>query len=132
MKMIEISPYYCSFCYEFSLNNYLRAGRGGVSNYIDNYNKNKLRRSYDFTHKTFINGDKITQNIYALTSNSVLDDREDKLIFYGSDSRTLAHNDVYSYTLSPNGISITEKGKKEGKKKKKRRKKKGKEEGKKG
>ena len=105
-KLLDISV---NTCFEMKKNSYIIIGENGVfhlSNFLFNTNKltvNKLLK------QPYNSGIRINKNIIALTSNIILANGEDKLIFYNNNTKKISKIiKNYSFIISQNGLSLME------------------------
>ena len=83
----------------------------GLFHYIDLF-INKTVKQNKVSDEVFIGSIRITENILALTSNSIIPGGNDKLLFYNIKSKKLSNIiEGYSFVVSPNGLSLIEKEK---------------------
>ena len=87
-------------CIEMKENNIIILGNGGASYYIDLFNNNGQLAEYEISDKTFIGGIKINDKIVVLYSNSIIQNGEDKLIFYNIKTKRISDIiEGYSFTV---------------------------------
>ena len=105
-KLVDISA---NICFEMKKNSYIVSGENGVfhlTNFL--YNTNKLTIN-KLLNQPFNSGIHINKNIIVLTSNSVLANGEDKLIFYNNNTKKISKTiQNYSFTISQNGLCLME------------------------
>ena len=92
---------------EMKENNYIMIGLGGCSYFIDLFNKNGHLTEYKITDKTYRGAIKISDKIVALSSNIIIPNGENKLIFYNIKSKKIS-NEIsgYSFTISNNNLAL--------------------------
>ena len=96
-----------SNCIEMKENNMIIMGHGGASYFIDIFNKNNQLSEYKISEKTFRGGIRINDKTVVLTSNSVLHNGEDILIFYNIKTKKITNIiEGYSSTISTNNLSL--------------------------
>jgi len=108
----EIPGVTCVSCVQIKDNNYVITGQKNTS-----YYKNLLFRQQNIVskheiinNKTYRNIIKISDNIVALTSNSIIVDGEDKLIFYNiTKNKKSSQIQGYSFIASSNGLFLLSK-----------------------
>ena len=99
-------------CIEMKENNFISTGFGCSSYYIDIYNKNSQFAEHIIIDKTYRGAIRLNDKNVALTSNSIMPNGENKLIFYNIKSKNIsiiAEN--YSFTISNNNMSLISKEK---------------------
>ena len=94
---------HCRNLFELNSGNYIICTDNGIYYCSDNFNH------YIIDEKAFRGGIKINDDLIAITSNYILSNGENKLIFYSSNSqkflKEIEIND-FSFTLSENNCSI--------------------------
>ena len=98
-------------CIETKDNNYIFFGDKSLhhlcempSKIIENFDK---INNYSIKDKKYIDGIKINDNIVALSSNSVYNNGEDKLVFYNVKTKNITYEiKGFSFTNSLNGFSL--------------------------
>ena len=98
-------------CIETKDNNYIFFGDKSLhhlcempSKIIENFDK---INEYSIKDKKYIDGIKINDNIVALSSNSIYNNGEDKLVFYNVKTKNIAYEiKGFSFTNSLNGFSL--------------------------
>ena len=101
-----------NICIQMREDNYIMAGlRGAV--YYQNFFKNKgeiKQTKVNEEETTFRAGIKLSENIVALTSNSVIPEGKDKLIFYNVKKGNYIEGvNNYSFVMSENGMALINK-----------------------
>ena len=111
----------CLNCFENKEFNYILLGTKCGIHYINLFDseddkkekKNKHKKKKNEIEKNIIvenayfGGLKISDNIYIMTSNSIIPGGEDSLLFYNVKKKNTSNKiDGYSFVISPNGISI--------------------------
>ena len=92
---------------EMKENNYIMIGLGGCSYFIDLFNKNGHLTEYKITDKTYRGAIKISDKIVALSSNIIIPNGENKLIFYNIKSKKISNEiNGYSFTISNNNLAL--------------------------
>ena len=91
----------CSVYFNVGENDYIIGGEKGIFHYKNGNSINKLTNA-------FRGGIKINKDIIAFTSNSILPDGKDDLIFYSikEDKNILNKKMNYSFTISTNSLSL--------------------------
>ena len=98
-------------CLEMKISNCVILSQKGLFHYIDLF-INKTVKQNKVSDEVFIGSIRITENILALTSNSIIPGGKDKLLFYNIKSKKLSNIiEGYSFVVSPNGLSLIEKEK---------------------
>ena len=108
-KTFEIPKKTSVLCIEMKESNYIIAGQGGVSYYVDLFIENKQVKQSIITEKTYRGGIKINDNVVVLISNKILPKGEDKLIFYNVKTKKVSNNNMiegFSFIISSNGLSL--------------------------
>ena len=96
-------------CLEMKTSNCVILSPKGLIHYIDLL-ANKSVKQNIVTDEVFIGAIRITENILALTSNSILPNGNDKLIFYNIKSKKISNSiEDYSFIVSPNGLALMQK-----------------------
>ena len=92
---------------EMKENNYIMIGLGGSSYIIDLFNKNGHLTEYKITEKSYRGAIKISDKIVALSSNIIIPNGENKLIFYNIKSKKISNEiEGYSFTISNNNLAL--------------------------
>ena len=97
-----------NICFEMKENNFIFAGlRGAVYYYNFFGNKNNNVEQMKITEESYRGGLNISENIVALTSNSVIPGGNDKLIFYNVNTKKLTEGiKDYSFTISEHNLAL--------------------------
>ena len=107
IKKKELSNISVNICLEMKKNNFIISGETGVfhiSNLQFNSEKIIIKK---ISNQPYKNGIKLNKNIIVLTSNCVLVDGEDKLIFYNLDTKKILKSiENYSFITYTNGLSL--------------------------
>ena len=90
---------------EMKENNIVLCGRGGSSYYLDLFNINKMLE-YKITSKTYRGGIRINDKNVAITSNSVIPDGENKLLFYNTGKKKNSEINDHSFIASLSGLAL--------------------------
>ena len=94
-------------CIEMRENNYIMAGLRGVVYYKNFFGEKNQISQIKITDKAYKSGIKLNENIVALTSNSVVPEGNDKLIFYNVRSSNLTEGlEGYSFIISEHNMSL--------------------------
>ena len=94
-------------CFEMKENNIITVGYGGASYFIDMFNNNSQLIEYYITDKTYRGGIKINDKTIALTSNDIMPNGENKLIYYNIKSKNVSYvTEDYSFTMSNNNLAL--------------------------
>ena len=105
IRSYDVSHINCFNCFEMKPSHYVVIGKNCGIHFIDLFNKNTKQNR--FIEQAFFGGLKVSENILAITSNSIMPGGEDKLIFYNiKTKKTLNAIEGYSFVLSPNGLAI--------------------------
>ena len=97
----------CYSCTEMKKNNFIICSNKFTFQYNDLFEKVKDEVSYTISKIHFRNSIKITENIIAMTSNKILNNGSDCLIFYNVNLKKISLTiDNYSFITSPNGILL--------------------------
>ena len=102
-------PEFQVFCScHINKNSYILSGETNVSIYNDLFNESSSKiRKNKILNKIYISSIKLDENTVVLTSNSVLKNGEDNLIFVDIENKAIKKKiSGYSYVYSPNGLSI--------------------------
>ena len=106
-KKYQLPKRTISNCIEMKENNMIIMGHGGVSYFIDIFNKNNQLSEYKISEKTFRGGIRINDKTVVLTSNSVLLNGEDILLFYNIKTKKITNIiEGYSHTISTNNLTL--------------------------
>ena len=90
---------------EMKENNIVLCGRGGSSYYVDLFNTKKMLE-YKITSKTYRGGIRINDKNVAITSNDVIPDGENKLIFYNTGKKKNSEINDHSFIASLSGLAL--------------------------
>ena len=91
-------------------NNYIMAGLRGVFYYLQFFRSQSEIEQVNVTEESFKSGIKLNENIVALTSNSVIPEGNDKLIFYNVNKKNLIEGlRGYSFITSEYGLALMQK-----------------------
>ena len=102
-----------NICFEMRENNYLMAGLHGVIYYINFFGNKTEVEQIKISEKTYKGGIKLNENIVVLSSNNVIPEGEDKLIFFNSKTKKITEgNNKYSFTVNEHNMSLINIGKK--------------------
>ena len=72
-----------------------------------NYNKGRGAKKINICDKIYRDGIKINKNLFAFTSNSIIEKGEDKIKIYNFRSKGIIYEiEGYSFILSQNGLSL--------------------------
>ena len=94
-------------CIEMRENNYIMGGLRGVVYYKNFFGNDNEILHIKITDKAYKSGIKLNENIVALTSNSVVPEGTDKLIFYNVRSSNLTEGlEGYSFIISEHNMSL--------------------------
>jgi len=107
-KNINISNIYSINFFEIKKNSYIISGSNICMHVLDlfNNNNNSVKKNI-IESKSYFRGIKINENTIALTSNSLKEGGEDKIIFYNEKSKRILNEiEGYSHSISPNGLAI--------------------------
>ena len=107
-KNINISNIYSINFFEIKKNSYIISGSNICMHVLDlfNNNNNSVKKNI-IESKSYFGGIKINENTIALTSNSLKEGGEDKIIFYNEKSKRILNEiEGYSHSISPNGLAI--------------------------
>ena len=89
-------------------NDYIILGNKGIFKITDLLNNkfiDKVNQNYKIYNKSYIGGIRINKNIMAFTSNSILQNGEDSLLFYNIRKNKIFQSvEGYSFLLSLNGL----------------------------
>ena len=96
-----------NICFEMNEDNYIMAGIRGIVYYHNFFgNKNEIEQD-KITNESFKAGIKLNENIVALTSNSVIPEGNDKLVFYNVNKKKLTERiSGYSFITSEHGLAL--------------------------
>ena len=125
IKSYNLSPNIYLNCLEIKDSNYICLGYEGVDQYFDLFSENYVQKN-NITNIPCFNSIKISENIIALVSNSILPKGKDELIFYNIKTKSWSEIEGYSFVLSQYGLALMQREENEEKsneKKKKRKKK---------
>jgi len=99
-----------NICFEMRENNYIMAGLRGVFYYLQFFRSQSEIEQVNVTEESFKSGIKLNENIVALTSNSVIPEGNDKLIFYNVNKKNLIEGlKGYSFIMSEHGLALMQK-----------------------
>ena len=99
-------------CLEMKTSNCVILSLKGVIHYIELFDNKSVKQNI-VSDEIFIGSIKITDNIVALTSNSIIPHGKDKLIFYNIKSKKISNSiENYSFIVSQNGLAIMQEEKK--------------------
>ena len=102
-----------NICFEMRENNYLMAGLHGAIYYINFFGNKTEVEQIKVSEKTYKGGIKLNENIVVLSSNSVIPEGEDKLIFFNSKTKKITEgNNKYSFAVNEHNMSLMNIGKK--------------------
>jgi len=94
-------------CIEMKENNMVILGQGGASYYNDLFNVNGQLTEFIITEKTYRGGIKLNDKTVVLNSNSLIQNGEDKLIFYNIKTKKIINEiEGYSFTISTNNLLL--------------------------
>ena len=94
-------------CIEMKENNIITIGYGGSSYYVDIFDNNSQLDEFNITNKTYRGGIKINDKTVVLTSNDIMPDGENKLIFYNIKSKKISNiTEDYSFPVSINNMAL--------------------------
>ena len=111
LKKVQISQMNCFLCYELKKDHYVISGETSTIYCIDIFTKKKKQKLQSSNCKTinnnvFRSGIKISDNIVALTSNSVMKNGQDNLSLYNIEKNETKKIFGYSYFYGTNGLSL--------------------------
>ena len=107
IKKYQIPKKKITNCIQMKENNMVILGNGGASYYTDLFNNYGQLAEYKITEKTYRGGIRINDKTVALTSNSILNNGEDKLIFYNTKSKKISNIiEGYSFNISINNLAL--------------------------
>ena len=107
IKKYQIPKKKITNCIQMKENNMVILGNGGASYYTDLFNNYGQLAEYKITEKTYRGGIRIDDKTVALTSNSILNNGEDKLIFYNTKSKKISNIiEGYSFNISINNLVL--------------------------
>ena len=96
-------------CFEMRNNSYIISGETGIYHIIDHSNYMEKLTINKILEGSYIGGIRINKNKIVYTSNSILPNGSDQLIFYNFNtkkiSKTIKNN---SFSISQNGLSLME------------------------
>ena len=99
-----------NICIQMHENNYIMAGLRGVVYYPNFFGNQGEINQTEVTKETFRVGIKLNENIVALTSNRVIPEGNDKLIFYNVKKDNLIDKfKNYSFHMSENALALIKK-----------------------
>jgi hypothetical protein len=102
-----------NICFEMRENNYLMAGLHGAIYYINFFGNKTEVEQIKVSEKTYKGGIKLNENIVVLSSNSVIPEGENKLIFFNSKTKKITEgNNKYSFAVNEHNMSLMNIGKK--------------------
>ena len=94
-------------CLEERKNSYLISGETGVYYFSNLENSEKPFNSKKILEKPYKSGIKISKNIIALTSNNILPNGKDEIIFYNSNKKEISKTiQNYSFITTINGLYL--------------------------
>ena len=96
-----------NICFEMRENNYIMAGLRGVVYYHNFFGNQSDIEQIKITEETYRGGIKLNENIVALTSNSIVPEGKDKLIFYNVKKGNLTVGvEGYSFLVSEHNMVL--------------------------
>ena len=97
-----------SSCVEIRANNHIICGYDGAFHYIDLFDITNEENNYNLiSNKSYRGAIEINPNMAAITSNHILPNGEDKILFYHLISKSVLYEiNGYSFNLSSNGMTI--------------------------
>ena len=84
-------------------------GKKGIFSFYNLYNKNLLTCRTEISKESVFGGIKINKNIIAFTSNKIISNGDDKILFYNINLKIFYNNiniSGYSFNISQNNLSI--------------------------
>ena len=97
----------CSFFFELKNDNYIFGGEKGVQHIlVSKYNDQTKIDIIKETEEAFRCGIKINEDIFALSSNSILPNGKDILIFYNITTNEFKEINGYSFTVCTNNLAL--------------------------
>ena len=94
-------------CIEARKNSYLISGETGVYYFSNLENSEKPFHSKKVLEKPYKSGIKISKNIIALTSNNILPNGKDEIIFYNTNKKEISKTiQNYSFITTINGLCL--------------------------
>ena len=109
MKKYVIQNIPCTSLYQMDNKNYIICGENGVY-LLDNFsfNSNQQKNKIDRIFKEYYRGGiQINKNIIALSSNNILPNGKNKIIFYNFNKKIIYKEiEGFSFNISPNGLSL--------------------------
>ena len=107
IKQYQIQNLFVFYFCEIKRNNFIISGENLVMHFQNLFDINKESNSYKFSNKTFNSGIKISENIVALTSNSLIVNGEDSLIICNVETKKIENTiSGYSYVSGKNGLGL--------------------------
>ena len=96
-----------NICFEMRENNYIMAGLKGAVYYYNFFGNKGNVEQIKFTEESYRGGLRLSENIVALTSNSVIPGGVDKLIFYNVNTKKIKEGfEGYSFAISDHNLSL--------------------------
>ena len=107
IKKFDIPNFFSFSCCEIENNNYIFSGEKGIINFVNFFNNQNIITNEITRENTYRNGIKINDNTFAFTSNSIIPNGQDKLIFVNFNSKKIS-NEIkgYSFIYSSNGLNL--------------------------
>ena len=106
IKRYNISNIYSVNCFELKKNNYIILGKNLSAHFTDLFTNNLIKQN-TIINKSYVGGIKINEKIIALSSNSLVINGENKIIFYNTNSKKIPNEiEGYSFIMSQNGLSL--------------------------
>ena len=97
----------CSFFFELKNDNYIFGGEKGVQHIlVSKYNDQTKIDIIKETEEAFRCGIKINEDIFAFSSNSILPNGKDILIFYNITTNEFKEINGYSFTVCTNNLAL--------------------------
>ena len=95
-------------CLEIKSNNYLFCSKSGCFPYFDPFNSTLYTEEHTYLNNcSYHSSIKINDNVAAITSNKIISNGENKLLFYDSNAQVFFYEiEGYSFTLSINGLAL--------------------------
>ena len=107
MQEYQIPKRTITNCIQMKENNMIIIGHGGASYFIDLFNEVRPLAIYKIINNTYRGGIKINDQIVVLTSNSIIPNGEDKLLFYNIQTKKIENIiEGYSFTVSNNNLVL--------------------------
>lgn len=102
-----------NICFEMRENNYVMAGLHGAIYYINFFGNKAEVEQIKISEKKYKGGIKLNENIVVLSSNNVIPEGEDKLIFFNAKTKKITEgNNKYSFAVNEHNMSLINIGKK--------------------